>query len=345
MLGLALAAGAGSRLTVPARDPVSEAMQRAAAQMAQGIAVIRQARLTRGLAINPWTDPNRTGLIGLEWSSVTTTLGSLASKRTSTNPNLAAGLVRWLHEAGVHEGSAVAIGASGSFPGLALGTLAAVHALGGRAISITSVGASSWGANEPEFTWLDMEVELERVGLATRSVGASVGGEDDGGAGLGPDARRQLLAAIARSGVPLLSGVTLSGRVAVRMAAYDAAASGQIAVFINIGGAAANTGTCRGMLGLRPGVHRTLPPCRGEPGVMWRMSARGVPVLHLLHVDGIAAAFGLPVDPVPLPVPGHGAPFERPPRGASAALLLVFLAGLLVLVRQARAGVAHRAGA
>ncbi len=338
MLGLAFATGGAGLATAPVPDPSGAAMLEAARLMAEGIAVTRQARLTRGLTINPWTDPNRTGLIGFEWSPMTTTLGSLASKRTSTNPNLAAGLVRWLHEAGVREGSAVAVGASGSFPGLALGTLAAVHALGGRPISITSVGASSWGANEPEFTWLDMEVELERAGLATRSVGASVGGEDDDGAGLGPDARRQLLAAIARSGVPLLPGATLAGRVAARMAAYDAATGGQIAAFVNIGGAAANTGTCLGMLGLRPGVHRALPPCRGEPGVMWRMSARGVPVLHLLHVDGIAAAFGLPVDPVPLPEPGHGAPFERPSRGRSAVLLLVFLAGLLALVRHARAG-------
>jgi len=337
VLGLALAAGSAGRITSAPRAS-SEAMQRAAILMAQGTVAVRQARLEQGLAINTRADPNRTGLIGLEWSSVTTTLGSLASKRTSTNPNLAAGLARWLHEAGVREGSAVAIGASGSFPGLALGTLTAVHALGGRAISITSVGASSWGANEPEFTWLDMEAELERAGLATRSVGASVGGEDDDGAGLGQGARRQLLAAIARSGVPLLPGATLAGRVAARMAAYDAATGGQIAAFVNIGGAAANTGTCLGMLGQRPGVYRVLPPCRGEPGVMWRMSAQGVPVLHLLHVEGIAAAFGLPVDPVPLPEPGHGAPFERPSRGASGVLLLVFLAGLLALVRQARAG-------
>lgn len=344
MLGLALATGGASLATTPAPDPSGTVMQEAARLMAEGTAVIRRARHAHGLAVNPRTDPNRTGLIGVEWTATTTTLGSLTSKRTSTNPNLAAGLVRWLHEAGVREGSAVAVGASGSFPGLALGALAAVRALGGRPITITSVGASSWGANEPGFTWLDMEAELVRAGLAPRSVGASPGGEDDGGAGLGPDARRQLLAAIARSGVPLLPGKTLlpketlSGRVAARMAVYDAASGGPITAFVNIGGAAANMGTCLGAPGLRPGVHRALPPCRGEPGVMWRMSARGIPVLHLLHVEGIAAAFGLPVDPVPLPEPGQGAPFQRPSRGRSGALLLVLLAGLLALVHRGRAG-------
>lgn len=344
MLGLALATGGAGLATAPAPDPLGTATQEAAGLMAEGTAVIRRARLAHGLAVNSRTDPNRTGLIGVEWTATTTTSGSLASKRTSTNPNLAAGLVRWLHEAGVREGSAVAVGASGSFPGLALGTLAAVRALGGRPITITSVGASSWGANEPGFTWLDMEAELVRAGLAPRSVGASLGGEDDDGAGLGPDARGQLLAALARSGVPLLPGETLSDRVAARMAAYDAASGGPIAAFVNIGGAAANMGACLGVLNLRPGVHRALPPCRGEPGVMWRMNARGVPVLHLLHVEGIAAAFSLPVDPVPLPEPGQGAPFQRPSRMRSGALLAVLLGGLLALLHRGRArGISHRA--
>lgn len=318
-------------------------MLRAAGLMAQGIAAVRQARLGQGLALNPWTDPNQTGLIGTEWSAMTTTLGSLVSKRTCTNPNLAAGLARWLHEAGVGEGSVVAIGASGSFPALALGTRAAVLALGARPVSISSVGSSSWGANEPAFTWLDMEVALERAGLGPRSVAASLGGEDDEGSGLGPDARRLLVAAIARSGVPLLSGATLDARIGARMDAYDAASGGRIAAFVNIGGALANTGTCPGVMHLRPGVHRVMPPCRGEPGVMWRMSARGIVVLHLLHADGIAAAFGLPVDPVPLPEPGRGAPFAQASRPGSAALLVAFLACLLAIVRMG-SGV-NRAGA
>jgi hypothetical protein len=34
------------------------------------------------------------------------------------------------------------------------------------------------------------------------------------------------------------------------------------------------------------------------------MSARGVPVVHLLHIQGLARTHGLPWDPVPLPDPG-----------------------------------------
>jgi hypothetical protein len=126
--------------------------------------------------------------------------------------------------------------------------------------------------------------------------------------------------------------------IAARMARYECAAAPRpIAAFINIGGASANSGTCPEILRVRPGVHRTLPRCSGEPGVMWLMPARGVPVIHLLHVDGIAAAFGLPLDPVPLPPPGRGAPFVRPSRPATAGILVLYLAALVPLVRRARA--------
>ena len=69
---------------------------------------------------------------------------------------------------------------------------------------------------------------------------------------------------------------------------------------------------------------------------MWLMHSRGVPVIHLLHVDGIAAALGLPLDPVPLPAPGRGAPLTRPSRPA-AGLLVVYLAALVPLARRVRA--------
>lgn len=338
MLGLALSVGTLAVRTVPAMPPASDAMLQAATLMAKAIVVIRDARRARGLPIDPVTDPNRTGMIGRAWSPVTTTLGSIAAKRTTTNPNLAAGLVRWLWDAGVREGSVVAIGASGSFPGLIIGVVAAARALGAEPVTISSVAASSWGANDPSFGWLDMEAALVRAGLTPRSMAASLGGDGDVGAGLDDEARAQLVAAIARAGVPLLQGRTLHDQVTARMATYDREATGRpIAVFVNIGGAVANIGTCIEILQVRPGLHHALPPCRGAPGVLWLMNTRGVPVLHLLHADGIARAFGLPIDPVPLPRPGHGAPFVRPSRITSFGLLALYLAGIAGLVSWGRA--------
>jgi poly-gamma-glutamate system protein len=334
MLALAVAAGAGSLVASPVPDPHGGAMRQAAARAAGAMAIIRRARQARGVPLDPGADPNRTGLIGVESSPITTTLGDLAAKRTATNPNMAAALVRWLADAGVRPGAVVAVGASGSFPGLIIATLAAAHALGAEPVVISSVASSSWGANLPSFTWLDMEAALVAAGWAPRSVAASPGGDADVGGGLGADGRAMLQDAIARNRVPPIKGEGLRERVAARMAVYDAARSGRpLAAFVNVGGAVANVGTCLEILRVGPGVHRALPACRGEPGVLWLMGRRGIPVVHLLHVDGIATAFGLPRDPVPLPTPGLGAPFARMPRRAAVGLLALLLSGLAAIVR------------
>ena len=44
------------------------------------------------------------------------------------------------------------------------------------------------------------------------------------------------------------------------------------------------------------------------------MASRGVPVIHLLNIKGLAAAHGLPWDPSPLPQPGEGDLYARPER-------------------------------
>lgn len=335
---LLAAAGAAALSAVPGTAGGSPEMLRAAERMARATAVIGEARMRAGLPIDPAADPNRTGLIGLEWSPITTTLGSLPAKRTATNPNVAAGLVRWLREAGVREGTAVAIGASGSFPGLIIAAVAAVEAVGAEPLVITSLAASTWGANHPAFTWMEMETAPHRALAWPRSIAASPGGAGDTARDLTPEGRALLRRAIEAAGVPLLPGETLPERIAARMAVYERAAGPRrITAFVNIGGASANTGTCDEILRLRPGVHRGLPRCSGEPGVMWLMQSRGIPVIHLLHVDGIAAALGLPLDPVPLPRPGRGAPFTRPSRPAAAGILILYLAALIPLAGRARA--------
>jgi poly-gamma-glutamate system protein len=43
-------------------------------------------------------------------------------------------------------------------------------------------------------------------------------------------------------------------------------------------------------------------PAGPTRGLLFEFAARGVPVIHLLHVRGLAKDNGLPYDPVPLPV-------------------------------------------
>ncbi len=105
-------------------DGVTE-MARASQTMREAENALFLCQDDKGLGLYERADVNRTGLIGLETSPITTTLGNLEAKRTTTNPDFAALLVRLLAEAGVKRGETIAVGASGSFPALIVAALSA----------------------------------------------------------------------------------------------------------------------------------------------------------------------------------------------------------------------------
>jgi len=328
---------------LPAGDPaVRGVMAEAASLMARASAALRDCRAARGVPLDPAADPNGTGLIGVERSPVTTSLGSLEAKRTTTNPAFAALVAALLHEAGARRGDAVAVGASSSFPALILATLAAARAAGVEPLVISSLGASEWGANIPGFGWLEMEECLRRDGaLAAAPVARSVGGEADTGEGMDPEGRALVESRVGAGGVPLVGGPTLERNVAARMEAYRRAAGGRpIKAFVNIGGSWANMGPDPAVLGLEPGLARSVfvpPPDRR--GVIQAMAAAGVPVIHLLNIKGLCERYGLPWDPRPLPAPGLGrlsrlAPARRGPAAALAAAYVAAMAVLLAVPRR-----------
>ena len=72
-----------------------------------------------GIAIEAG-DINRTGLIGPEWTPLTTSQGILEAKRTSLDPNFAALLVRYFKEAGLEAGDHVPSAPAAPSPGCSL---------------------------------------------------------------------------------------------------------------------------------------------------------------------------------------------------------------------------------
>jgi poly-gamma-glutamate system protein len=90
---------------------------------------IKAQAVEKGLVIDAVNDPNFTGLIGLEYTDVTTDRGLLEAKLTTTNPNFAAVVVDMLKEAGLSKGDLVAIGLTGSMPAMNLAVLAAIEDL------------------------------------------------------------------------------------------------------------------------------------------------------------------------------------------------------------------------
>ena len=101
-------------------------------------------------------DGSCTGLIGLSMSEITTDSGNLYSKRSSVNPNMAAIFVAWLSELNLKKGDVIALQETGSYPALDIAMLSAIKILELKPLIIFSVGASQFGANRPNFTWLDI---------------------------------------------------------------------------------------------------------------------------------------------------------------------------------------------
>jgi poly-gamma-glutamate system protein len=284
-----------------------------AAQLSQAAEnCLKNYRLENGVFIDEINDPNHTALIGQEYSLITTDQGDLVSKLTATNPNFAALIVQLLKDAGIKDNDNVAVAFSGSFPGLNISVLAAIQTLKLKPVIITSEGASNFGANDPYFTWLDMENILYKSNIFhIRSVAASIGGGHDVGRGLSPEGRDLIVKAIERNGVEFINEKYLENSISRRMEIYQKFSHGQpIKAFINVGGGIASLGTTLNGQLIPSGLTEHLPtnnfPLRG---VIIQMGQQGIPIIHILNVDQLVAKYGLPVNPVPLPDPGEGGIF------------------------------------
>ncbi|MCB9555905.1 MAG: poly-gamma-glutamate system protein [Deltaproteobacteria bacterium] len=315
------------------KQPFYSERIRAARLTRKAFEVIREARTTRRIKLNPKIDPTRSGMIGKLISDTTTNTGHLAAKQTSVNPNFAAAIVEMLINAKVRKGDTVAVGVSGSFPALNIATYAALHAMGLKAVVISSVGASQFGANHPKLLWPDMEKALFDRGIFPyRSAAASLGGIDDRAVGLSERGHRLLQAGISRSGLTELAVENYDDGLKKRMQIYrEKAGDAEIRAYINVGGGTISVGTHVGKDLFKPGLNLRMPRGKNIDSVMTRFAKVGVPVIHISKVSALAERYKFPPTPRTLPEIGQGAIYIRP--GYSrlwAAALLALSLGLLV---------------
>ncbi len=320
----------------------------AATRAEAAFSAVRHHRGLDGASLDMVNDPAGTGLIGPEFSIITNARGDLDAKLTSLNPNFAGLFVQFFREAGLKAGDQVAVAISGSFPGLNIGLYAAMEAMQLQPVIITSVGASMWGANDPEFTWLDMERLFREEGLfSIGSAAATYGGGDDMGRGLSPDGRAALAAAMERNQVPVLASKGIEDAIERREEFFLEETFGRpLRAYINIGGGVASIGSSHNRLLLPSGLSFTLGahnwPRRGN---LIRFADRGVPVIHMLGIVDLARRNGLPVSPDFRPQPGEGEIFLRtmyPLPAAATVLVLYCLLCVLVLAPEIRQGLFDR---
>jgi poly-gamma-glutamate system protein len=293
----------------PSIHPQFAEMLMAARSMQAASRVLWMEKETRGLTPSAQTDPNRTGMIGQEYTPITTTIGELPAKRTATNPDFAAALIRQIASLKLARGAPVVIVVSGSFVGGDVAAITATETLGLRPIVIASLSASMWGANEPEFNLIDMlSVLRDRNVIRTRAIAAVLGGGGAIGGSMDADGIAALRRSAARDGVPIVEARPVAAVIDALLMRINAAAGDttRLGAVINVGGALIGLGSCRESHEWPPGLTRRAPSCTdGTPGLAMRFAADGLPVLHIINMRRLALEWGLPFDPTPLPIPGN----------------------------------------
>ena len=292
-----------TKTMIPAPDHVQKL---AASRQTQAcLESIRDLKAELGLETDKAADINGTGLIGLEYSFITTTIGNLEAKRTSTNPNMAAVVVDMFTELGLQPGDRVAVNCSGSFPALNTAVLCAIDVMELEPYLISSFGASTHGANDPALTWLDMEHHLYSQGLiGHRSDLFSIGGMEDVGKEMDPGLRENITRRIRGYGYELFYDEDLIRNIETRYKIYRD--QGDLKCFINVGGNDASFGDSNIMVHTDGGILTELSENDNSTGLVQLFLKDSIPVIHLLNMKSLATEYGLPIDPVPLPEPGQG---------------------------------------
>lgn len=332
----------------------------AARKAKEALDVIRDASEKRGLQYRAQTDPSGSRLIGKVLSPITSGSGSLVSKQTSVNPNFAAVVVQWFKDLGIKSGDVVAVGLSGSFPAMNIAFYSAMHELGIEPIIISSTAASQWGANNPGFTWLDMESTLRKHDVFPyKSVAASLGGVGDEAIGLTDRGHKMLTRAIERNEIPGIGVLQPDERSPVDAAVaempaelapvdqnrvrermrvyYENAGDRPIRAYVNVGGGTVSVGTKVGKRKFLPGVNSRPPKGIDDmpPSVLGVFLESGVPAIHGTRIIDLAEEYGLEIAPRRMPEVGQGAVFQKrqPNRWLAGIVLVLILLSLFMIAR------------
>jgi len=310
------------------KKPLYETACTAARQMQLCMEAIKAEKLARGIELAE-EDLFATGLLGEDYNFITTTLGDVAAKRTTTDPNMAALVVFLLEEAGLKAGDTLGCCFSGSFPALNIAVLCACDAMGIRAVSLVSCGASTWGANNPEFSYPEMAVLLWEKNLVTsRPVLVSPGGGSDVGRVADPELFAEIWQRAEQLGIPVLMEEDLSVNVEYKKQVLD---SYGIQGFIAVGGNISALGNNMVVDLLGQGVIREeIRMVNDGSGLLERYLQENLPCILLLNIRQLLADYGMSFDPASRDAIGESAVYFQT-RFNSVPLLFGLLGEIVIL--------------
>ena len=294
-------------------SPSYDSKVKAATLMKTAMDELKNHRMEQSVFIDIENDPNETGLVGGPYSLITTDEGDLDAKLTTLDPNFAAVVIDLMYELGLKKNDTVAVLMTGSMPGANIAVLTACKALGLNPVTISSIGASQWGANQIDFTWLDMErILFEKELILSTSIAASIGGRNDMGRLLSVKGRNIILDNIKKHNIPLIKKDRLSDNIEERMNYLNKYSSiDSYDAIINVGGGVASLGTSFNLKLLSPGVvsradMNTIGTEGGIEGVFSKFINLNVLGLHILNIRPLIEQYNMKFAPIPLPEIGVG---------------------------------------
>lgn len=278
-------------------------------QMAQAMVAVKGYKAELLIELSP-LDTRGTGMIGQEYNGITTTLGAIEAKRTTADPNMAAMVVRMLWDAGLREKDKVGAGFSGSFPSLNLAVICACEAMGIELTYISSVGASTYGANDEKLTFPIMAHRLYEDGyIAVDSSLVTMGGDYDIGYGMDEEMAAAVKKQLSAAGLVLLEEKDFSKNLAARKALYE---KNGIDCFVAVGGNTTSLGLGESSATVGQGLLESglsMARVDEKSGLVQWYQAQGLPVINLLNIKQIVAEYGLPFDPAQTLPAGESAVF------------------------------------
>ena len=314
-------------------SPLYDSKIKAANLMKQCLQSLKKSRLENSVFIDIENDPNETGLVGVPYSLITTDEGDLDAKLTTLDPNFSAVIVDLLFTAGLEKNDTIAVMLTGSMPGANIALLSACQVMGIHPIIISSIGASQWGANQVDFTWLDMEdILIQNKLINSRSVASSIGGRNDMGRLLSPLGRDLIIENIKNYDLPLIRENRLADNIKKRTDIYNEYHPvDKYDGVVNIGGGVASLGTSFNYRLIPPGiVNRSdivdIDNSSGIEGAFSYFLKRNITGLHILNIKSIIENYNLPFAPIPHPKIGEGVLYAK----ERYNLTIVFLCFLIL---------------
>ena len=256
-----------------------------------------------------------TGMIGAEYTAITTTIGNLDSKKTSLNPNFAAVYIKMFNQLSLKEGDEIVINSSGSFPMLGISCIIAAEEYGLKPFIMASVGASSYGATNPAFTIFDMlEYLYEQKIINTRIGIVSLGGNNDIGDTFGKyndyKDKNTIIDRINKSGVTFIYESKFNENIEKRLTVISKNTK-NVKLFVNIGGNSVGLGIKENTYYKENGIlyakkYKKSSLSLSNKGLLERYLSNGVDAIQMLNLKQIASDYGLEYGFNTLPDVGTG---------------------------------------